>query len=86
MSKQKENLLIHKLWQEATDGIHYMHVVNTDTLSHQNKSLDNCLQTAEREKSGSNWRLASGSAVVYPLLLCLGTASLAWRLRLRRNE
>ena len=30
---QKGNLLIRDLWQQGTDSVHNMHVVNTDALS-----------------------------------------------------
>ena len=39
MLDQKGGLLIRYLWQRGTGSIHYMCVVNTDALSHQNKFL-----------------------------------------------
>ena len=49
-SDQKGYLLIRDLWQRGTNSIRNMHVVNNDALSHQNKSLEKCLQTSEKEE------------------------------------
>ena len=50
ISEQKGDILIRYLWYRRTDSIHDMRGVNTGALSHQNKSLEKCLQTAERGK------------------------------------
>ena len=38
VTKQKGELLIWDLWQQGTDSVHDMHVVNTDALSYLEKS------------------------------------------------
>ena len=45
---QKGNLLIQDLWYNGTESVHNEHVVNTDTKSHSVKTLEKCLQEAER--------------------------------------
>ena len=52
VTDQKGNLLIRDLWQNGTDSVHDMHVVNTDTKSHITKDTEKCLHEAER---GKNW-------------------------------
>ena len=42
--------MIRYLWMQGADSIHDMHVVNTDAVSYQFKTLEKCLETAEREK------------------------------------
>ena len=49
-SYQKINLRIRYLWQRGMDSIHDMHAVNTSILSHQNKSPEKCLLTAEKKR------------------------------------
>ena len=49
-SDNNGDMLIHKLWQIGKDSIHYMHVMNTSTLSHQNRSPEKCLIMTEKEK------------------------------------
>ena len=50
MSEQKEDLLIHQIYQISMGSIHYMRVVNTDALSHQNKSPYKCLLMVDKKK------------------------------------
>ena len=47
---EKGDLLIHDLWQNGTDSVHAMRVVNTDAKSHNAKTPEKCLQEAERWK------------------------------------
>ena len=49
-TEQRGDLLIHDLWQNRTDSVHNMRVVNTDAKSHSAKTPEKCLQEAEREK------------------------------------
>ena len=49
-TEQKGDLLIRDLWQNGTDSVHDMRVVNTDAKSHLAKPPDKCLQEAERAK------------------------------------
>ena len=49
-TKQKGDLLIRDLWQNGTDSVHDMRVVNTDVKSHSAKTPEKCLQEAERAK------------------------------------
>ena len=48
--EQKGDLLICDLWQNGTDSVHDMHVVNIDAKSHSAKTPEKCLQEVEREK------------------------------------
>ena len=50
VTEQKADLLIRDLWQQGTDSVHDMHVVNTDALSYVRKSPEKCLHEAERGK------------------------------------
>ena len=48
--EQKGNLLIRDLYQNGTNSVHYMRVMNTDTKSHLSKTTYKCLQGADRGK------------------------------------
>ena len=48
-TEQKGDLLIHDLWQNGTDSVHNMRVVNTDAKYYLGKQPEKCLQEAERE-------------------------------------
>ena len=48
--EQKGDLLIRDLWQQGTDSVHDMRVVNTDALLYVRKSPEKCLHEAERGK------------------------------------
>ena len=48
--KQKWYLLICDLWQNGTDSVHNMRVVNTDAKSQSAKTPENCFQEAKRGK------------------------------------
>ena len=48
--EQKGDLLIRDLWQQGTDSVHDMRVVNTDALTHRKKDPEKCLHEAERGK------------------------------------
>ena len=50
MSEHTGDLLIRNLWQRDKYNIQDMLVVNTDTLSHHNKSPEKCLHTAEKDR------------------------------------
>ena len=50
VTEQKGDLLIWKLWQQGTDSVHDMRVVNTDTPTHQKKDPEKCLHEAEQGK------------------------------------
>ena len=43
MGEEKGDILIRYLWTQETNIIHYMRVVNTDTVSYQSNNPDNCL-------------------------------------------
>ena len=47
-TEQKGDLLLSDLWQNGIDSVHDMRVLNTDTKSHSDKTLEKCLQEAER--------------------------------------
>ena len=47
VTEQKGDLLIRELWQQETDSVHAMHVVNTDALMHRTKDPEKCLPEAE---------------------------------------
>ena len=42
--------MIRDLWNQGTDSIQDMRVVNTDDISYQSKTPEKCLYSAEREK------------------------------------
>ena len=48
VTDQKGDLLIHDLWQQGTDSVHYMQVVNTYALTHRTNDPERCLHKAER--------------------------------------
>ena len=50
VTEQKGDLLISELWQQGTDSVHDMRVVNTDSPMHRTKDPKRCLHEAEREK------------------------------------
>ena len=50
VTKQKGDLLIQDLWQQRTDSVHDMRVVNTDALSYVRKTPEKFLHKAERGK------------------------------------
>ena len=50
--EQKGDLLIRELWNNVTNSVHDMHVVNTDAKTHMVKTPEKCLQEAER---GEMW-------------------------------
>ena len=47
MDKNRE-FLIPDLCQKGTYSIHNMRAVNTDALSHHNKSPEKCIKTSEK--------------------------------------
>ena len=49
-TEQKVDLLICGLWQNRTDSVHDMCVVNTDAKTHALKTPEKCMQEAERGK------------------------------------
>ena len=51
VTEQKGDLLIRDLWQQGTESVHDMHVVNTDAPTHQKKDSEKCLHEAERGKN-----------------------------------
>ena len=50
VTEQKGDLLIRDLWQQGTDTVHDMRVVNTDALSYFRKTPEKCLHEAEKVK------------------------------------
>ena len=50
VTENKGNLLIRHLWQNGTDSVHDMRVVNTDAKSHMAKAPEKCLHEAGRGK------------------------------------
>ena len=51
VTEQKVDLVIRDLWQQGTDSVHNMRVVNTDALSYILKKPEKCLREAERGKN-----------------------------------
>ena len=49
-TEQKGELLIRNLYQQGTDSVHCMRVVNNDAKSHFAKTPEKCLQEAKRGK------------------------------------
>ena len=50
-TEQKGDLTIRDLWQNGTDSVHEMRVVNTDAKSCWEKSPEKCLEEAEKSKN-----------------------------------
>ena len=50
VTEQKGDLLIRDLWQQGTDSVHDMRVVNTDALAYVCQSPEKCLQEDKRGK------------------------------------
>ena len=48
VTEHKGDLLIRDLWQQGTDSVYDMRVVNTDALSYVCRSPEKCLHKAER--------------------------------------
>ena len=48
---QKGNLLTRYLWNQGTDSVHKIRVVNTDALSYLKKAPEKCLHEAEKGKN-----------------------------------
>ena len=48
--EQKGDLLIRDLWQQGTDSVHNMHVVNIDAPTYLEKAPEKCLNKAEKGK------------------------------------
>ena len=48
--EHKGDLLIRYLFQNGTDSVHDMRVMNTDAKSHLANTPEKCLQEAERAK------------------------------------
>ena len=69
VTEQKVDLLIQDLWQQGTDSVHDMCVVNTDALSYVQKTPEKCLHKSERGRIRCTWRLASGNVDTSPPLL-----------------
>ena len=50
VTEHKGDLLIRDLWQQGTDSVHDMPVVNTDAPTYQKKEPEKCLHEAKRRK------------------------------------
>ena len=50
VTEQKGDLLIRNLWQQGTNSVHDMRVVNTDAPTYQKKEPEKCLHKGERGK------------------------------------
>ena len=68
VTEHKGDLRIRDLWQQGTDNVHDMRVVNTDALSYVRRSPEKCLQEAERKKKRCTWRLTSSNVDTSPPL------------------
>ena len=49
-TEQKGDLILRELWQNGTESVHNMRVVNTDAKSYWEKSPEKCLEEAEKSK------------------------------------
>ena len=84
VTEHKGDLLILDLWQQGTDRVHNMRVVNTDTPTYQKKETDKCLHEAERGNKNMYmeaclqqcWHFSSFVASVDRLLGVEATATL----------
>ena len=66
VTEQKGDLLIQDLWQQGTDNVHNMHVVNTDTLNYQLRRQRNVSTRWKRRRKRCIWRLASRNVGTSP--------------------
>ena len=71
-TEQKGDLLIRDLWQNGTDSVHDMHVVNTDAKSHRAKDPEKCLQEAARVKKRMYLESGLQQSRHFSPLFCLG--------------
>ena len=51
VTEQKGDLLIRDLWEQGTDSVHGMRVVNTNTTTHKTKDPARCLHESKRGKN-----------------------------------
>ena len=49
-TEQKGGLLLRDLWQNGTNNVHDMRVMNTDAKSYWERSPEKCLEEAEKSK------------------------------------
>ena len=49
-TEQKGDILIRDIWQNGTDSVHDMRVVNNNAKTHSMKTPEKCLQEVERGK------------------------------------
>ena len=49
-TEQKGDLLIRDLWDNGTDSVHDMRVVNTDAKSYWGRTPEKCMEEAEKGK------------------------------------
>ena len=47
VTEKKVDFLIRDLWQQGTNSVHNMRVVNTDAPTYQKKEPEKCLHEAE---------------------------------------
>ena len=84
VTEQKGELLFRDLWQQGTNSVHDMRVVNTDALTYQLKEPEKCLHEAEKGKKQMYleaclqqcWHLSPFVALVDGLLGVEATATL----------
>ena len=79
VTEQKGDLLIRDLWQQGTDSVHDMRVVNTDALTHRTKDPEKCLHEAERGEIIFIWRIVSSSVSTSPPLSPRRTNCQGWK-------
>ena len=76
VTEQKGDLLIRDLWQQGTDSVHNMRVVNTDALTHRTKEPEKCLHEVERgKKEDVSGGLPPALSALLPLCLLGGRAA-----------
>ena len=83
VTEQKGDLLIRDLWQQGTDSVHNMRVVNTNALSYlKKKRRRSASMRLKRERRRCIWRLASSNIDTSPPLSPRWTGCWGWRRRL----
>ena len=81
-TEKRGDILIRDLWKNGTNSVHDMRIMNTDAKSHSAKTLEKCLQEAERGKRRCTWRYAYNNADTSIPLLPQLMGFWVWRLQL----
>ena len=68
-SEQKDNLLMRGLWENGTDCIINMRIIDIDAISYVQNTYDNSIQIVDNETSVSTWMPISKKIITFPPFL-----------------